>query len=152
MYNVYIMASGGGSSEFLRGTGTTNLGLKGVTPLKTHRFWPIYFLPMNNFAIFLDFSFLFFSFLYYFLPSQNCRGDIPPLKILGGTPPSTACVYGLIRFDYHSVWSTSQQWGIGSGGRFHYYSKFHYLDWGKYRANFYSKCRYLASNPSLSLF
>ena len=55
--------NGGGSSKNLRGTGSQNLGLRGVTPLKTHRLWPICLLPY--------FSFLFFIFL----PPWNFRGD-----------------------------------------------------------------------------
>ena len=47
-----------------------------------------FLLPMENFATFLDFSFLFFIFLYFspqnlgrdILPTENFRGDIPPLS------------------------------------------------------------------------
>ncbi len=43
-----------------------NIGVKGVTPSKTHQLWPICLLSMDNFAIFIDFSFLLFIFPSYF--------------------------------------------------------------------------------------
>ncbi len=66
--NLYTQGSGGGSSKIVRGTGSKNLGL-GVAPSKTHQFWYICFLPMENFATFLDFSFIFliFCLLFFFL-------------------------------------------------------------------------------------
>ena len=44
--------SGRWSSKFLKGTGTNNFGLRGVTPSKTHRFGLICFLPLENLATF----------------------------------------------------------------------------------------------------
>ncbi len=60
--------------KILRGTGTKKLGLRGVTPSKTNLFWPICLLPVDNFATFLDFSFLFLIFLYY---NNNYAGIYP---------------------------------------------------------------------------
>ena len=59
---------------------------------KTRRFWPICLLPMENVAIFLDFSFLLFIFLPYFLPPWNFTGDVPLTENF--RPASTACEYG----------------------------------------------------------
>ena len=50
--------------ENFEGDGDEKIGVKGVTPSKIHRFWPICLLPLDNFATFLDFPFLFFIFLY----------------------------------------------------------------------------------------
>ncbi len=52
-------------AELFEGTGTKT-GVKGVTPSKTHRFWPI---CMESFATFLYFSFLFLIFLSNFSSS-----------------------------------------------------------------------------------
>ncbi len=58
------------------GDGEENLGWRWVIPSKTHQFWPICLLPMDNFAIFLHFSFLFIFLLFFIL-----------LRILGGMAP-----------------------------------------------------------------
>ncbi len=49
--------------ENFEGTGLKKWGLRGVTPSETHLFGSICLLPMENFATFLDFSFLFSIFL-----------------------------------------------------------------------------------------
>ncbi len=88
------VVSGGGSSNIKGGVGNEEetFGVKGVTPLKTHRFWPTCFLFcfFDNFASLLDFSPLFFH------PPRNFRGGRTSrsLKILRGTrhpsPPRPA--------------------------------------------------------------
>ncbi len=55
--------SGGESSKILKGTGMKNVGLRGVTHRKLIGFCPFTYYIMENFATFLDFSFLFFIFL-----------------------------------------------------------------------------------------
>ncbi len=51
--------------------GDEKIGVKGVTPSKSHQFWPICLLPVENFATFVDFSFLFLNFSPIFLPPLN---------------------------------------------------------------------------------
>ncbi len=60
--------------------------LRGSYPLKTHRFWPICFLPMDNFPI-VFFIFLSFSWFFcpIFLPPQKFRGGHPLIKNFRGT-------------------------------------------------------------------
>ncbi len=92
-FHLCNWTSGGGRSKFLRGTRTKKMGLRGVSPSKTHRFWPIGFLPMDNFATFLDFSFLFFSFLYCFSSfSEFLKGDVPTENVRGGGGTSSTDV------------------------------------------------------------
>ena len=67
--------------------------VKGGTPSKTHRFWPICLLPMEDFASFL----IFLSFSLFFLPPRNFRGDVPPLKILRRTCPPASTAYEYTR-------------------------------------------------------
>ncbi len=55
----------------------------GITPSKTYWFWPICLLPMDNFATFLYFSFLFFIFSLQY--SSSLHG------ILGVTRPPSPC-------------------------------------------------------------
>ena len=50
------------------------IGVKGVTPSKTHGFWPICLLPLDNFATFLAFS-LFFLLFFFLL--GFCCFDVP---------------------------------------------------------------------------
>ena len=47
-----VMHSGGGSSKILRVTYGEQFGVKGVTPSKGHRFWPICLLPVESVATF----------------------------------------------------------------------------------------------------
>ena len=68
--------------------GDKKIGVKGVyTPSKTHRFWSICLLYMENFLLFFIFSFLFFIF-FIVLPPLNFffwGGETSPaLKILEG--------------------------------------------------------------------
>ncbi len=53
------MISGGGSSKIVSWTDRDENELRGVIPSKTHRFWPVCLLPMENFATFLYVSVLF---------------------------------------------------------------------------------------------
>ncbi len=78
--------------EIKRGMGPTNLGLRGFTSSKNHKFW-------INFATFLD---CFFSFLYfpYFLLSWNFRGDIPSLNCLGGKHPPSMHLPTSVAYSY----------------------------------------------------
>ena len=71
----------------LEGDGGWEIGIKGVTPSKTHQFWPICLLPMVDFAHFL--SFLYF-FSYFFVLPHDFRGDVPPTENFRGrhVPPS----------------------------------------------------------------
>ncbi len=56
--------------EDFEGDGDKQFGGKGCCPLKTHRFWPICLLHINNFATFLCFYLLFFISLSYFSSSS----------------------------------------------------------------------------------
>ena len=88
MKSQSFISTGGGSLKILRGTGTKILGLGGVTPSKTHEFWPICFLPLDNFTAFLDFSLLMLSFslLFFFLLGIS-GGDVPLTENFGWTRP-----------------------------------------------------------------
>ena len=84
--NTFQTSSSNRSSKILRSTGTKNLGLRGVTPQKLISFGPPH---MDNFAIFLDFSY-FFSCIC--LPPWNIRGVSPLTENFrrGYVPPSPA--------------------------------------------------------------
>ncbi len=89
--NARVSHSGGGSSKFLRGTGTNNFDLRGLPPRKLIGFGPFVFCLWT--ILRLCFIFLSFSLVFsiVFLPSRNFRGDVPPLEILGRghVPPSS---------------------------------------------------------------
>ena len=103
LYEIADRCSGDGISKFLRGTGTKNLGLRGVTPSKTNQFWPIYFLPMDNFATLKKnfFPFLQFSLLFFFL--LGILGGMSHTEIFkGDTSPVTPC-FRHLWIDVHPV-------------------------------------------------
>ncbi len=75
-YNAYNgsfcfnLFSGGRRLKNFEGDSDEKFWVKGGYPSKTHKFLPICLLPMDNFAIFLDFSFLFFISLYFSSSSE----------------------------------------------------------------------------------
>ncbi len=76
--------------KHFEGDGMKKFGLRGVTLLKTHQFWHICLLPIDNSAIFLVFSFLYFCFsLLFFFLLRILQGDVPLTENFRGTcPPS----------------------------------------------------------------
>ncbi len=76
----------------LEGDKDNNFGVNGVHHLENSSVWPIILfclLPMDDFATFLDFYFLFFiCFSYVCFLYGILGGTSPLLKILGGTQPT----------------------------------------------------------------
>ena len=80
--------SGGGSLKILRGTGTKNLGLRGVTPRKRVGFGPFVYCLWTILLLFSFFSFLFFIFIsYFFFLPGILGGDVPLTENLRWTRP-----------------------------------------------------------------